>query len=174
MEVRFTAIGDTDLARLRTWLAEPHVSEWWGQPKSEAELRDEYGPPIRCEGPTRCFIVHVDGRAIGMVQTYRWADYRAAAENIGAEPGEVGIDYLIGEPALIGTGIGPIVLARFLADLIWTEPRALGVRTIVAVANRRSWRCLEKLDFTRSEAREIAGEVGPQYILRLRRPNDGL
>jgi RimJ/RimL family protein N-acetyltransferase len=50
----------------------------------------------------------------------------------------------------------------------------MGVRTIVAVANRRSWRRLEKLGFTRSEAREIAGGVGPQYILSLRRANDGI
>jgi hypothetical protein len=89
MDVRFTAIGDPDLARLRTWLAEPHVSEWWGPPNSEAELRDEYGPPNRCEEPTRCFIVHVDGRTIGMVQTYgRANDRRRRQPALVAPPGE--------------------------------------------------------------------------------------
>jgi aminoglycoside 6'-N-acetyltransferase len=143
---------------LHRWLAEPHVAEWWGEP-------EDYGPSIDGTEPSRCYVVHLDGDPIGMIQTYRWADWPKEAADVGARPDEAGIDYLIGDAALIGRGIGPKMVRAFIEQ----ELNAMPVRTSVAVGNRRSWRCLEKLGFIREpEPRMIEGEAGPQYVLSYR------
>ena len=101
-----------------------------------------------------------------MIQTYQWRDWPKEAERVGAQPDEAGIDYLIGDPALIGRGIGPEMIRAFIAKVIGPD---LGLRTNVAVANERSWRCLEKLGFVRDpETRMVPDEVGPQYVLSYR------
>jgi aminoglycoside 6'-N-acetyltransferase len=91
---------------------------------------------------------------------------------IGAEPDEAGLDYLIGDPDLIGRGLGQEMLRSFIADVVLADPSIKGVRTNVSVANRRSWRCLEKLGFTREpDTRLLDDEPGPQYVLSYRSPS---
>jgi aminoglycoside 6'-N-acetyltransferase len=156
LRFRFTPLTRNDLPLLQRWLSEPHVSEWWGEP-------EDYGPSIAGTEATRCYIAHLNGEPIGMIQTYRWADWPKEAAAVGARSDEAGLDYLIGDPALIGRGLGPKMIRAFIETV--DQP----VRTNVAVANRRSWRCLEKLGFVRDpEPRMVEGERGPQYVLTYR------
>ena len=68
------------------------------------------------------------------------------------QPGEAGIDYFIGEPDCVGHGIGPLVIGRFLDEVVLSDPRVTGARTSVHADNRRSWRGLEKVGFTLGSA----------------------
>jgi RimJ/RimL family protein N-acetyltransferase len=132
------------------------------------KVATEYEPQLSGEDPTRVYIVNLDGRRIGMTQTYRWADNEPEANEIGALPGEAGIDYFIGELDLIGQGVGAIVLARFLREIVFADADVTGVRVPIDIENRRSWRCLEKLGFERGEAiPRHGGEV--QYVPSLAR-----
>lgn len=156
MRFRFAALTYEDLPLLHRWLAEPHVARWWGEP-------EDWGPSIEGIDPTHAYIVHLNGDPIGLIQTYRWADYSKEAAAVGAGPEDAGIDYLIGDSSLIGQGIGPEMLRAFIDEVIGS---GVPLQVNVAVANRRSWRCLERLGFTRDPApRMIEGEPGPQYIL---------
>lgn len=150
----FRPLEREDLPLLRTWLAAPHVAQWWGPPEDEDFDTDE---------PVDHLVALYDGRPVGMVQCYRWEDFPLEAANIGAQPGEIGVDYLIGEGQLIGRGLGPAMLRAFL------ETRGgAGVRVDVAEANRRSWRCLEKLGFRRTlSGVSVPGEPGPHYVYAL-------
>jgi len=148
------------------------VARWWGAPLSLEKLAAEYEPQLSGEDPTRVYIVSLAGRQIGMAQTYRWADNEPEATEIGALPGEAGIDYLIGEPELIGRGIGPVMLECFLRQVVFADTGVTGVSVPIDVKNTRSWRCLEKLGFQRGEALpRHGGEV--QYVPRLRRQDLG-
>lgn len=169
-EVGFDQLAARHLADLHAWLSAPQVARWWGPPPPAAELEAKYLPAGPPENLTRFYVALLDGRPIGLVQTYRWGDHPEEARGIGASPNTAGLDYLIGDPELIGRGIGPLVLGRFLERFVWSDPRTIGVMTSVPVENRRSWRCLEKLGFTRGSAREVPGESGPQYVMSIVRP----
>lgn len=88
---------------------------------------------------------------------------------IEARPDEDGLDYFLGEPELLGTGLGPAMLQAFLDQVVTPARVPGGVRIDVAEANRRSWRCLENLGFRRTlEGVSIANEPGPHYVYALR------
>jgi aminoglycoside 6'-N-acetyltransferase len=170
-EVTFRPLRLEELPHLQAWLSEPHVSVWWGAPKTLAEVEAEYRPGIDGIEPTWHYIVSVDGRPIGMVQWYLWSSYPDEKEDgdIGVQPGEAGVDYFIGEPDMIGRGVGPLVIARFLDEIVFANnPDVTGVRTSIHAENRRSWRCLEKVGFVRGDA--IPHPTGhSQYAPVLRR-----
>ena len=87
------------------------MAEWWG----EAE---DYGPSIDGTEPSRCYIVHLNDEPIGMIQTYRWADWPKEGAAVGARPDEAGVDYLIGDAALIGQGIGGKMISAFIEHVL--------------------------------------------------------
>jgi RimJ/RimL family protein N-acetyltransferase len=168
-ELRFKALAAEDLAQMCEWLGRPHVSRWWGDPPTLEAVRDQYEPLILGADPTRCYIALLDERPVGMVQTYSYQDNLSEAQEIGAEPTDAGLDYFIGEPELTGIGLGPLILGRFLEDIVFTDPSVSGVRTTIDHRNRRSWRCLEKLGFTVGPlVPRHGGEV--DYIPYLPRP----
>jgi aminoglycoside 6'-N-acetyltransferase len=168
VRVGFAALSEDDFEQLRAWLCEPHVSRWWGEPPTLEQVRDQYARLVAHADATRCYIVSLDARRVGMVQAYPWSDNPGEAAEIGALPGEAGIDYFIGEADLIGRGVGRLVLGRFLDEVVFSDPEVSGVRVPIDVDNIRSWRCLEKLGFSRGEPLpRHGGEV--QYIPVLRR-----
>lgn len=162
----FRALQRKDLPLVSRWRGSEHVARWWGAP---GDLEAEY---LLAADPVRYFIAHLDSRPIGVVQHYRWADFPVEAENIGGDPLEDGMDYFLGDEELLGAGLGPAMLRAFFDQVV--IPRgARGVRLDVAEANRRSWRCLEKLGFRRERAGVLVeGERGPHYVyaLELARP----
>lgn len=149
----------SDLPLLRSWFTADHVAAWWDTPDDPEYKYFDSGRPVHH------FIATFDGRPVGMVQCYRWFDFPDQVTVVGARPGEIGIDYLLGDGALVGLGIGPAMIGAFLAQLTATHDDVIGVRVDVAAANRRSWRALEKLGFKRERTGvEIAGELGPHHI----------
>jgi aminoglycoside 6'-N-acetyltransferase len=95
------------LPAVARWLEQPHVAEWWLSDAHAAAELDEYRH--RIDDPTHATQMLValhEGRAIGFAQWYRWADYATHATSLGALWAEVGIDYAIGEPEMLGQGLG--------------------------------------------------------------------
>lgn len=159
----FRPVQVEDLPLLWRWRSAAHVVEWWGDPK---DLEAEY---ISGTDPVRYFIALLEDRPVGLVQSYHWSDFPDDAQVIEAEPDEDGMDYFLGPPELLGRSIGPAMLSAFLAQVVRAAPRIAGVRLDVSEANRRSWRCLEKLGFQRTlEGVSIADEPGPHYVYALR------
>lgn len=156
---------------MQRWLSQPHVARWWGAPPSLEEVAVEYEPRLSGEDPTRVYIVSLADRQIGMTQTYQWADNEPESTEIGALPGEAGIDYFIGERDLLGQGIGALMLDCFLRQIVFADADVTGVRVPIDIENERSWRCLQKLGFERGEPLpRHGGEV--QYVPCLARDRD--
>ena len=97
----------------------------------------------------------VDGTPVGLVQRCRWEDWpderealrTGSADRIDVPPGALTVDYLLGDPASTGRGLGPEVDAAACADAWAAYPDATAILVPVAAANRRSWRALEKAGF---------------------------
>jgi aminoglycoside 6'-N-acetyltransferase len=105
--ITFRQLGETDLELLHGWLNQPHVSEWWGGPQALQKVRSDYLEPAPTDRTTY-YVVDCDDAEIGLIQRYPWSAERPNyIQAIGALAGEVGIDYLIGVPALVGVGLGP-------------------------------------------------------------------
>jgi len=123
--IEFRPLERGDLPQLRRWLTAPHVAVWWGTPPADdAATAAKYGPLIGGDDPT------------------------ALAVAVAAS-GMAGIDYLIGEPDLVGQGIGPAMITAFLASTFERHPGCRAVVVDVDPENRASWRALEKAGFRR-------------------------
>ncbi|WP_308162912.1 GNAT family N-acetyltransferase [Nocardia alni] len=142
-----------DFPLLAGWLAQPHVRRWWDHdPAPEAVARD-FGPTYRGEEPNEDLLVFADGEAVGLVQRCRpadYPDYLADLEPLVELPAEtMTLDYLIGDPARIGRGLGSAMLRAIIAATWIEHPRAARIVVPVAAANPASWRALEKAGMLR-------------------------
>ncbi|GAA5197176.1 GNAT family N-acetyltransferase [Rugosimonospora acidiphila] len=167
-----------DLPRVAEWLAEPHVAAWWKEPSEFAAVRDRYLPCVTGEDPTEIFVIEVKARPAGLIQRYLIADDPDWARAMAVAPVPVdraaGIDYLIGNPALTGRGIGSVTIAIFTDRTFRRYPRAEAVTAAVQQANRPSWRALERAGFVRVWAGQLdsddPSDAGPAYVYAKRRP----
>jgi aminoglycoside 6'-N-acetyltransferase len=155
--IEFRPLEESDLPVLGAWLAREHVRLWWRKPIEQelAESRDGR------------FLVAVDGREVGMIQTYLVADHPEWGAIVGMEPGLAGVDILIGEADQIGRGLGPRVLEQFARDVVFARPETNTVVATVEEANRRSWRAFEKAGFR--HVRDVIEDGLPNRLMRLDR-----
>jgi aminoglycoside 6'-N-acetyltransferase len=137
------------------------VARWWRDDIRES--LSEYGAALDGREPTDHYMVVVDGRRAGMIQTYLVSDYPDWEEVVHAGPGVAGVDILIGEEELIGQGLGPQILAAFARDVV-TAPSVIAT---VEEANRRSWRAFEKAGFR--YVRDVEEDGLPHRLMRLDR-----
>jgi aminoglycoside 6'-N-acetyltransferase len=159
--IEFRPLTLDHLPQVEEWLRSEHVARWWSEP-IEKELA-EYRDAIEGREPTDHYLIVVDGRPIGMIQTYLVSDYPEWDVVVQVGEGVAGVDLLIGEEELIGRGLGPQILGRFVRDVV-TAP---AVVASVEVANRRSWRAFEKAGFR--HVRDVEEDGRPHRLMRLDR-----
>lgn len=116
----FEALRENDLELVRTWLLRPHVRRWYHDDATEdypndtiADCRDA----IRGEDPTDQYLIALDDRPIGEIQSYLIDDHPEYAAQVGLGRPAFGIDLFISEPDLIGHGHGPALIRAFLRDV---------------------------------------------------------
>ena len=110
--IDFRILTDADLSLIEGWLAQPHVRRWWSPPdEALAEIKQIAGDPA-----FECFIVGLDGREVGYLQSYDphvWSDHPFADRPRGS----CGLDMFIGEPDMVGQGYGTRIVQAFVARL---------------------------------------------------------
>lgn len=178
-QIGFRPLTEDDLPRLAGWLAQPHVATWWREPSDLAQVREKYQPCLDGRDPTELFLIEAGGSPVGFIQRYLVADnpewvqaLRAtgAADDVAQA---AGIDYLIGDPALTGKGIGSAAITEFTELTLRRYPEAASLLVDVSQANVASWRALERAGYTRCWSGEIdspdPSDEGPSYLYRRRR-----
>ncbi|MGI8879834.1 MAG: GNAT family N-acetyltransferase [Jatrophihabitans sp.] len=162
---------ESDLPQIADWLIEPHVARWWLADQSAEEEMAPYPARLGGDEPTRMLLILEDDQPVGWCQWYRWADYPTQAAGIGAAPGQVGVDYALGDPAAIGRGLGTEVIAALVHAVRDSEPDA-GIVVDPAADNSASRRVLEKNGFVLLSERPVATEPSdaPMAIYRLAPP----
>jgi len=136
----FRRVSEADLPILPTWLAEPHIAEWWGDPGTElADIRDHINS-VSVEP----LIVELEGVPIGYLQ--RYDPHKEEDHPYRDQPfGTLGVDLSIGPAELVGIGHGSALLRQFVDGLF-----ARGVPRVVIVpdpANARAVCAYEKAGF---------------------------
>jgi aminoglycoside 6'-N-acetyltransferase len=144
---------DDDLRMLGEWLAEPAVARWWHHDATPAGVERDFGPSVRGEEPGEDLVVLLDDQPVGLLQRSVIADYPEDLEDFGAlvevPDGAVELDYLIGDPALRGRGLGSRLIAAAVQDTWASRPDTPAVLIAVVAANVASWRAVEKAGLTR-------------------------
>ena len=148
----FRRLTRLDFPLLGRWLAQPHVARWWNHDSSPTAMEADFGAVIDRLDPADVLIVSLGARPIGLLQRYTFADnpsYIAELAGLIDAPGAaLSIDYLIGEPELLGRGLGSAMI-RAAVDAIWRDhPDAPSIIVPVSTANVASWRALERAGFT--------------------------
>ena len=95
------------------------MRRWWDdglerKDYPEDTIRD-WREAIEGRDPTDMFLIRMDGRPIGVIQSYRvdiYPDHIAEIGPLGRPAFE--LDVFIGEPDLIGRGYGPALLREFI------------------------------------------------------------
>ena len=162
--IAFEPLRGEDLPLVRDWLGREHVRRWWRDPIDEAIDKRRQGIE---EGRTEQYLILVDGRPAGLIQTYLVADSPDWEAIVGAEPGLAGVDLLIGEEELVGRGLGPEVLRAFAREVVFARPETNACVATVEEVNRRSWRAFEKAGFR--HVRDVEEDGAPHRLLRLDR-----
>lgn len=163
-------MDEADLTLVEAWLRQPHVARWWLTDTTVSEEIAEIRRRVRREADTatRMLTVCWDGRAVGWCQWYWWDDYPDEAADIGSRPGEAGIDYAIGEPELVGRGVGTEMIAALVRAIRRQRPGA-GILVGPEEANRASRAVLERNGFRLEDVRRLASEPRPIAVYRLAR-----
>lgn len=152
-EIRLRRLVADDLPLLGRWLADPGVRRWWNHDPSPEAVERDFGPSVRGEEPGEDWVVLLDGEPVGLVQRAFVHDYPEDVEDFSrafdVPAGAVEIDYLLGEPALRGRGLGTRVI-RHVVERTWADlPAATDVVVAVVAANVASWRAVERAGLPR-------------------------
>ena len=120
-EITYRPLQARDLPLMADWLNRPHLRRFYQrEPISELAVAAKYGPRIRGETPTLSSLALLDDEPLGYLQCYRiaaWPDWQAT---IGVEQG-VSIDLFIGEPQLVGRGIGRRMLGGYVDEVAFAR-----------------------------------------------------
>jgi RimJ/RimL family protein N-acetyltransferase/8-oxo-dGTP pyrophosphatase MutT (NUDIX family) len=157
-DIGFRPLRRDDLPSMVTWQNAPHAAEWWSDGVGDITAAEtKYGPRIDGRARTAVDIILLGGRPIGFIQTTPLAadpDYLdVAAPVTDGGRDAVAIDYTIGEPELIGRGIGTQAIWGYLTEVVFRRfPSCRFVVTDPETVNMASIRACEKSGF-RIEAR---------------------
>jgi aminoglycoside 6'-N-acetyltransferase len=149
----FRRITRDDFELIGRWLAEPMVWRWWHDDPAPEAVQAQFGPTVDGADPTQVFVVALGGGPVGLIQRYCLDDEPEFGAELAAlcevPAGALGLDYFVSEPANRGQGLGTRMIAALVEDCWSAYPGAPAVIVAVIVANRPSWRALERAGFRR-------------------------
>lgn len=167
-QFKFVPLSEPHLNLILSWLKESHIRKFWSEAENEDEVRAKYRG--KAAKNIHGYMIELDGRLVGYIQHYE-------AWNVGpgwwpdAKPGTYGLDVMLGDPALVGKGIGTAAIREFLADLL-ALMRATGekaVREVIAdpdPANLGAIRAFEKVGF--KQVGMVPTPYGDSLLMTLR------
>lgn len=166
-------MGAEDLTLVTGWLGEPHVARWYlagsSVEREVEDLRQSVGGT-----QVHALLVLDDGAPIGWCQWYRGAVDPDWAADVGAGPGDVGLDYAIGDPASVGRGLGTALVGTLVRRVRATSPHVAFVSDPDTAQHGVADRVLEKNGFRLVGVRALTSEPtdDPMAIYRLE-PGEG-
>lgn len=151
-EIEFASLTRADFPVVARWLADPDVHRWWNHEFDAAAVERDFGPTVDGREPNEDLIASLGGTPIGLVQRSRVNAYADNQRDFGVVVGEVAdtvytLDYLVGDRADRGRGVGTAMIAAATADTYRTYDDATSILISIVAANRPSWRACERAGY---------------------------
>ena len=146
--IKFQKLSYGDVPIIFKWFNLPHVQEYYSLHSwSKDEVLHKFEPYITGEKPISGFLIKIDDKAVGYIQTYKVIDFPWNNQDLSIEiiNNSAGIDLFIGDVAFIGKGFGYKIIDQFLAENIWPQFNYCMVDP--QINNIPAIRCYEKLGF---------------------------
>jgi RimJ/RimL family protein N-acetyltransferase len=169
-DVGFRPLSVRDLPLLYDWLGREHVRRWWGDLGDYDEAVEEYLAAIEGRDPADVYAIVLGAEAVGLVQTYVLADYPAYAALVDAGDGAAGLDLLLGEAGLTGSGLGTHVIRTFASEVVFARAETRACVADPDVRNQASIRAFEKAGFQRVRDFHDPDDGELHALMRLDRP----
>jgi aminoglycoside 6'-N-acetyltransferase len=135
--------------------------------------RAQVRAPGRRQRPDPGVVIELAGQPVGIIQCYLRADYADWDRAVGV-PAAAGIDYLIGEAAHCGRGVGSAAIACLVPRVFGLCPEIDAIVAVPQAANYASRRALEKAGFSLVGERTLdsddPSDAGPSAVYALNRP----
>jgi len=149
----FRPLTEDDFDLLAGWLERDHIQLWWRDPSAPSTVAEKYGPRVKGEAKTEVFVVRYRNTDVGIIQRYRIADHPEWLADLAGTGFDgsraAGIDYLLGDPAVIGRGVGSEMIRTFTDKLFVDFDDISSIAVTPQTANVASCRVLEKAGYER-------------------------
>ena len=164
--ITFRQLRLEDEVKLFHWLNNGNCLKWYGREQkiSINEIRDKY---INGNPKTKRFIIEIEKKGIGFIQSYQISDYPIYFNAINAKIGDYGIDLFIGDDANQGRGLGQIVIPQFLRDFIFKNDNATRCIASPDQNNVRSIKCFKSCGFNYIGSCQVEDVM--EYLLAINR-----
>jgi RimJ/RimL family protein N-acetyltransferase len=166
-ELSFRRLQSADMPLLHSWLARPHVSQWWGPAPTLAEVEADYLPLIEAGADTQGFIALLGGQAIGFIQSYGVLGSSDGWWEQETDPGARGIAQFLANAEQLNRGLGSRMIRSFV-DGLFLDPAVSKVQTDPSPGNARAIRCHVRAGFTPQG--EVITPDGPAVLMLRNRP----
>jgi ribosomal protein S18 acetylase RimI-like enzyme len=166
-EIAFRSLGIDDMQSMFLWLLKPHVTKWYSRaPGSFAEVVAKYGPRTQRESAVHAYIIVVDGRDVGYIQSYPLEHFGDYSQRLGVEPGVAGLDLFIGEEMFLGWGLGAGAIRAFIEPHVFADARVSACIGGPQEGNQPAIRAFQRAGFQRWK--EIENERGERECVMRR------
>jgi RimJ/RimL family protein N-acetyltransferase len=152
---------------IHRWLKTPHVARWWYEDVGTfEEVSEQYSAYIEGREPVEPYFIVYNERPAGYIQSYRVSDDEEYTELVGID-NSAGVDLFIGEEDLLYGGLGPSLIRRFLADVVFADGSIEVCVIDPEPENKAAIRAYEKAGFRYFKSVDTSG--GPVYLMKLAR-----
>ncbi len=169
--ISFRKLQLQDLPLMYKWLNQPHVHEWYDKDKQNTleEITKRYGPKIKGEKPTDCYLVFYEDKPVAYIQTYKVNDWPEFGDYVGYDDHTASIDLFIGEVSFMGQGVGSLMIRKFLQEVVFKDS---DIKTCIIGPepnNIRAIKSYQKAGFRYAKTVQIPNEKDQTYIMELKK-----
>ena len=148
--IAFRQLQDSDMRLMLEWLNDPYLEQVYlgGRKTTMKEVTGKYMPRVEGKDPVSPYLILYDGKHVGHIQSCMWSDYPDFSiclkkeERNASDP-----DVFIGENSFRGRGFGPLMLKRFLKEVVFTRYNTDNCLVTPLMDNRIAIRAYEKAGF---------------------------
>lgn len=168
MEINFKKLEENDLPLVHKWRNAEHVVEWYGKTRPTfEEIKKKYVPRIHGNEPTYCFLILLDEKPIGFIQTYRVSDHPEYEKNVRLDEKTAGIDLFIGEKEYLHKGLGGEIIKQFLKEITF---KMFDISSCVVSPdpnNKIAIRAYEKVGFSYVKMIRNSERKQEEYLMKI-------
>ncbi|PWT97416.1 MAG: GNAT family N-acetyltransferase [Candidatus Melainabacteria bacterium] len=175
--ISFRPLRESDFNLMHRWLNMPHVIEWWDKTgASFNEIRSKYLPRISGDSPVSCFVIEMDNRDIGYIQTYWVSDFIKEIAQLCPQMVEqaaslvASLDVFIGEPDLLNSGLGTRAVRQFLNQVVFGKMKANSCIVTPDSSNSAAIRVYKKAGFSLEACAGPSGAFRHHYLMSCLNP----